>query len=180
MTLPPIRDAARRSISFRAMVADDFDFIESLYISTRLEELALSGWSEEQKRVFLTQQHRAQHHHYQTHYDGTHWLILRQGERAVGRLYLAEWKDQVRIVDISLIPDARGHGFGGALLRDVIHWATGLGKPVWIHVEKNNPARRLYQRLGFTVIEDKGIYDLMEVRPGTSPTAAAPRSPRSA
>jgi ribosomal protein S18 acetylase RimI-like enzyme len=39
--------------------------------------------------------------------------------------------------------------------------AAAAGKAVTIHVEKNNPAMRLYRRLGFRTEEDKGVYDLM-------------------
>jgi ribosomal protein S18 acetylase RimI-like enzyme len=89
---------------------------------------------------------------------------LQEGE-AIGRLYLAEWGSEIRIVDISLVPENRGRGLGEALLRDVQADAASRGKAVSIHVEKFNPARRLYDRLGFAVIEDKGIYDLMMWRP---------------
>ncbi|MDO9561897.1 MAG: hypothetical protein Q7J60_09770 [Bradyrhizobium sp.] len=39
--------------------------------------------------------------------------------------------------------------------------ATACGKAVSIHVEKFNPAIRLYRRLDFETVEDKGVYDLM-------------------
>ena len=35
-----------------------------------------------------------------------------------------------------------------------------------IHVEMSNPARRLYERLGFAPVEEHGVYLLMERRPG--------------
>ncbi|WP_321340559.1 hypothetical protein [Breoghania sp.] len=43
--------------------------------------------------------------------------------------------------------------------------ATERGKAVRAHVEKTNPAHRLYAQLGYQVIEDKQIYDLMEWSP---------------
>jgi ribosomal protein S18 acetylase RimI-like enzyme len=63
-----------------------------------------------------------------------------------------------------LLPEHRGKGFGEALLRDLLDEATACGKAVTIHVEKFNPAMRLYRRLGFTTEEDKGVYDLMRWR----------------
>ncbi|MES2098168.1 MAG: GNAT family N-acetyltransferase [Pseudomonadota bacterium] len=139
-------------------------FIEMLYFSTRAEEVALTGWSEHQCRSFLTQQHRAQHYHYQTHYPAAQWLIVeRDGER-IGRLYLDEERDRVLIIDISLLPASRGEGIGEALLRDTLKWAGSTGCAVSIHVEKSNRARHLYDRLGFGLVEDKGVYDLMEWR----------------
>lgn len=169
---PPLNNAARFALSYRPYTAEDFDFIEALYLSTREEELALSTWTDEQKQVFLLQQHRAQHHHYQTYYPNAERLILERGGAAIGRLYVDPWTRELRIVDIALVPAARGQGLGEAILRDVIAWAAEAGKGVSIHVEKFNPARHLYVRLGFTVVEDKGVYDLMEVgMPGAAQPA---------
>lgn len=160
---PPLRAAARFAVNYRPLTEDDFRFTEALYFSTRDEELALSGWQETQKIAFLTQQHSAQHHHYQVHYPNAEWLIVERNGAAIGRLYIDAWTHELRIVDISLMPEVRGQGIGEAILRDVIEWAAGMGKGVSIHVEKHNPARSLYLRLGFAVTEDKGIYDLMEL-----------------
>jgi len=167
---PPLHAASRFGLSYRPFVEGDFEFVEALYFSTREEELALSDWPAEQKRAFLTQQHGAQHHHYVTYYPNAERLILERDGAAIGRLYVDAWTHELRIVDISLMPAARGQGLGEAILRDLIEWADGQGKGVSIHVEKFNPARYLYQRLGFVVTEDKGIYALMEL--GTPRTAA--------
>ena len=162
---PPLTRAVRLGIVVRPMTDDDLPFAEALYASTRAEELAATGWPAEQQRAFLAQQHGAQHAHYRSHYPGAEWLILEQGGERIGRLYLVEWAREFRIVDISLIPAARGQGVGAALLGDLIAAAATALKSVSIHVEVNNPARRLYDRLGFTVAEDKGVYLLMEWHP---------------
>ena len=159
---PPLHRAAGLGVNARPMTEADLTFAAALYASTRADELALSGWPEQERRVFLDQQHSAQHHHYRTYYPGAEWLILEREGEAIGRLYLDEWRDQFRIVDISLVPAKRGAGIGKALLRDVQEAARSAGKRVSIHVEKANPARRLYERLGFAITEDKGVYDLME------------------
>ncbi len=84
-----------------------------------------------------------------------------RGEDNIGRLYLERLPSQHRIIDIAFLPEYRGRGLGEALLRDLLDEAAAAGKPVSIHVEKLNPAMRLYRRLGFVTEEDKGIYDLM-------------------
>jgi ribosomal protein S18 acetylase RimI-like enzyme len=162
---PPLDHAATFGISFRPLAETDLPFVEALYISTRLEEVAVTGWPMAQQLAFLTQQFQAQHSHYSIHYADMEWLIVEQGGAAIGRLYLAEWPDQLRVVDISLMPDSRGRGIGAALMRDVLALGRAKGKAVSIHVEKNNPARHLYDRLGFAFVEDKGVYDLLEWRP---------------
>lgn len=170
---PPLYAAAPFGIAFRTMEDADYAFTEALYASTRTLELAETGWPDEAKQAFLAQQHRLQHHHYQTHYSGAEWLIVERDGEPIGRLYLQERSDEVAIVDISLIPSARGKGLGGAMLRDIIDQAAAAGKGVAIHVEKNNPARNLYQRLGFAVAEDKGGYDRMTCPAGHGASASA-------
>lgn len=136
-------------------------FLAGLYASTRLEELAQTGWPEVAKRDFLNQQFRAQHQHYMHHYAGAQWLIVESDAAAVGRLYFVHWPQEIRIIDIALMPAARNKGFGSALLQDLIDEAISAGKSVSIHVERMNPALSLYARLGFQQVEDKGVYLLM-------------------
>ncbi|MGY4575321.1 GNAT family N-acetyltransferase [Bradyrhizobium sp. BEA-2-5] len=156
--------AAEAGCGFRRLSEADLPFLSRLYASTRAEELAPVPWSEADKAAFLEQQFRAQHAHYQQHYPNADWLVIaRQGED-VGRFYLERWPSQHRIIDIAFLPEHRGRGYGEALLRDAIDEAEAAGKDVSIHVEKLNPAMRLYRRLGFITEEDKGVYDLMRWR----------------
>ena len=109
----------------------------------------------------MRMQFDAQRSHYEEHYDGaTYDVIVVDGEPA-GRLYVARWAEEIRIMDIALLPGSRGRGVGTQLLRELLVEGASAGKRVTIHVEKLNPARRLYQRLGFVVVEDRGVYDLM-------------------
>lgn len=155
---PPLRAAAALGVSMRPMTDDDLPFVEALYASTREQELAVTGWPAEAKRAFLAQQHSAQHRHYRHFYAAAEWLIVERGGRPIGRLYLDELPELLHVIDISLVADARGEGIGSAIFADLGEMARELGKRVSIHVEVNNPARRLYERLGFRLVEDKGIY----------------------
>lgn len=149
-------------ITFRPITDDDLPFLSRLYASTREEELSVTPWSDDEKRTFLTQQFEAQHRHYREYYaDASFDVLLVDGEPA-GRLYVSRWSDEIRIVDVALLPEYRNRGIGGRVLEDLLDEGRRTGKAVSIHVEKNNPALRLYERLGFEPIEDKGVYLLME------------------
>jgi ribosomal protein S18 acetylase RimI-like enzyme len=150
-------------LMLRPECADDRPFLADLYASTRMEELAQTGWPETAKRDFLDQQFTAQHAHYMRHYPGAEWLIVEREEAAIGRLYFAHWTRECRIIDIAFIPDARNKGFGSAVLGDLVDRVGE--KIVSIHVERMNPALSLYRRLGFEIAEDKGVYLLLERRP---------------
>jgi ribosomal protein S18 acetylase RimI-like enzyme len=153
--------AADAGLTFRRIAETDLPFLGQLYASTRIEELSVADWSDAQKADFLASQFQAQHAHYQRYYPGADWLVIVHIGEDIGRLYVERWPSQVRIIDIAFLPGHCRRGFGTALLRDLMDEAAAAGKAVSIHVEKNNPAMRLYRRLGFATEEDKGVYDLM-------------------
>ena len=166
MTEMPIPNrVAEHGLSYRPATDADHNVLSRIYASTRAEEVARTGWPPEQQREFLQMQFEAQHAHYHEHYPDAQWLLIVQGIIPVGRLYLEDWPSQLRIIDIALLPEFRGRGFGEAILRDLMEDTAPTGRKVSIHVEKTNPAMRLYERLGFAKVEDKGVYDLLEWGP---------------
>ncbi len=161
------------NVTLRPITDADLDFLHRLYATTREDELKQVPWTAEQKAAFVRQQFEAQHAFWQENYTDTNWdLIVRDGE-PIGRLYVARWPNDIRIVDIALMPEHRGSGIGTRLLKRVFAEADGAGKPVSIHVESYNPAKRLYERLGFVQVGDHGVYLLMERPVGGVATAAA-------
>lgn len=152
----------------------DHEFLRALYSSTRAEEMAQVPWPQEQQAHFLSMQFEAQHAHYQRHYSDADFWVIERDDVPAGRLYLGEMEDELRLIDIALMPEHRGKGLGTAMLCDVMGAAADRGKAVRAHVEKTNPARRLYARLGYRVIEDKQIYDLLEWHPERGAHAIMP------
>jgi len=146
----------------RPITPADESFLARVYASTRWEELAPTGWSDEEKAVFCRRQFDAQSTHYREHYPEAAFQIIERDGEPIGRLYVARWEKEIRIVDISLLPECRGTGLGTKLLRDLQKEARTSGKSLTIHVERFNRALQLYQRLGFKEIEDKGVYLLMK------------------
>ena len=158
-------------VTLRTIRPEDEPFLRRVYASTREEELALVDWDEGQKAVFLDMQFRAQHSYYTQQFpEAAFDLILRDGQPA-GRLYVDRRAGEIHIIDIALLPEHRGAGIGGALLRGLMAEAAGVGKPVRIHVERFNPALTLYGRLGFRRIEERGLHWLMEWSPPEAATA---------
>ena len=129
--------------------------------------MSLIPWDESQKQAFLRQQCAAQLQHYRRYYaDASFEIILLNGDRA-GRIYVHRTESEICLIDISLLREFRGHGIGTQLTRRLFAEAEASEKKVSLHVEAMNPARRLYERLGFRVVEDKGIYLYMEWDPRT-------------
>jgi len=153
------------AVTLRPAGDEDLPFLLRVYAESREEELAQVPWTAEQKEAFLRQQFEAQHAWWREHYTGASFDLVLVGGRPAGRLYVDEWARELRIVDIALLAEHRGRGYGTQLLRGVLARGDAAGKPVSIHVERMNPALRLYQRLGFQLVEDKGVYLLMERPP---------------
>src|SRR5260370_14465261 len=155
-------------IAFRPITPEDTELLYTVYAQTRTEELAPVPWTEAQKEVFLRAQFNAQHQAYQETYRGGDFQVILQNGQPVGRLYLARWEREIRIVDIALLPEYRNAGIGSAILNDLLAEGARAGKRVSIHVEMVNPALSLYERLGFRKLREHGVYHFMEWSPESS------------
>jgi len=135
-------------LSLRPVSPADDAFLFELYASTR-PDIASLGLGGAQLDILLRGQWMAQRHGYLARYPhGEHQLVLVDG-RPVGRLWVAREPAELRLVDISLLPAHRGAGVGTELLRALQQEATTTAKPLRLSVARDNPARRLYARLGF-------------------------------
>ncbi|MFN7117494.1 MAG: GNAT family N-acetyltransferase [Saprospiraceae bacterium] len=151
----------------RPITAADLPVLYDIYASTRAEEVALVPyWTDADKTAFLTQQFNAQHQYYHEVYSAPDFNIIEMNNQVAGRLYLNRYSNDIRIVDIALLPAFRGQGIGTNILQDIFEEAAAKHCKVSIHVEFNNRALNLYQRLGFQAIELRnGVYYLMEWTP---------------
>ena len=152
---------------------EDEAFLRTLYASTRRDELASVGWSPAQTDAFLRMQFDLQRAHYRRHYTDGSFLIVVIDGRPVGRLYVHYTRQDVRVLDISLVPEVRGKGIGCWLVGKVLDDAAQLEAPVTLHVAVGNPARRLYERLGFRIVSQDALNLFMERPPSIDAHAVA-------
>ncbi|MDX6581863.1 MAG: hypothetical protein QOI10_1047 [Solirubrobacterales bacterium] len=148
-------------LTLRPATPDDRDFLLDVYASTRASELALMPWDDAAKRAFVEHQFHAQDVHYRRHYEGATFDVVEVAGEPAGRLYVLRGARDIRIMDIALLEAFRGRGIGTALLRPLLDEARADRRSVSIHVEVTNPARALYERLGFEAVEDHGAHLLM-------------------
>ena len=146
--------------------ADDALLLE-IYSSTRADEMSLVPWDAMQKQAFLQMQFSAQQKHYRAYFPhASHNIILDRG-RPTGRLYVDRRETEIRILDVTLLPQARGHGIGTHILVDIMKEASQANKFVSIYIESYNRSLRLFQRQGFVKKEESGALWLMEWRTGS-------------
>ena len=150
-----------RVVSFRAVGPEDEPFLLEVYGSTRSEELALTGWDEQQRAAFLKMQLDAQHVHYRGQYPDAEYLVILVDGIGVGRLYLAETADEIRILDITVLPENRGAGVGTAIVQELMRASAASGKALGIYVESFNRSLGLFERLGFVRSGENGYSYLL-------------------
>ncbi|MDQ6481323.1 GNAT family N-acetyltransferase [Dyadobacter sp. LHD-138] len=154
------------SLFLRPIEEKDMPLLLEMYASTRKDEMErVPNWPEIMKMEFISGQFRAQHEHYQRNYPGAYFWVIELDTKQIGRLYLhTDYQSkEVRIIDITILPEFRNRKIGGGILSDLMTTAAEMQKPLRIHVESFNPAKNLYNRLGFKKIsETNGVYHLME------------------
>ncbi|HSK72348.1 MAG TPA: GNAT family N-acetyltransferase [Pyrinomonadaceae bacterium] len=140
----------------------DEAFLVELYASTRAEEMALVPWSGEQKQAFLRMQFEAQDQYYRERYPNASFDLIKLNDHPVGRLYLAELADEIRIIDLAFLPAHFDAGVFVALVEEVLQKGARVGKPVSVYLEINDPNTEIFVRLGFRKIGEQGIYFLWQ------------------
>lgn len=150
------------SITLRPTGDDDAEFLFRVYAAARAAELAATGWDDQLQEAFLRQQFAAQTGHYRLHYPNADFLVIEEHGQPIGRFYIARQADEIRLLEIALLPEFQRRGIGTRLVRDLLVEGTAAGQPVRLHVERFNPAARLYERLGFRVIGEGEVYLSLE------------------
>lgn len=156
-------------IEFRVIEAGDAALLFRIYASTRDWELAGALWAPADREDFLRGQFRLQSQGYATAFPGAVHRIIQLDATDIGRLIVNRPDDHMRIVDLAILPQWRGRGIGSGILRALMAEAQGGKVPVRLHVERENPALRLYHRLGFRQIAARGHHFELEWRPDLRP-----------
>lgn len=155
-------------VALRPAAGGDAAFLFEVYASSRRDPLAPLGWDRATVDAFLRTQYEAELRDWEHHHAGAEChVILRDGEPA-GRLYLARGDHELRILDITLLPEHRGQGIGSALIGGLLDEAARTRRTVRAHVERNCPAVGLYRRLGFLHAATRGTTYLVEWTPRPS------------
>jgi Acetyltransferases len=147
-------------IALRPITPEDESFLFEVYASTRADEMKLVPWSEAQQEEFLRMQFAAQHKHYQSEYPDADYQIILLHDRSIGRLYVDRRAAEIRILDVTLLPEYRNRGIGSPLIQALIAEGKNTGKAVSIYVDNFGGAASLFERLGFSKVENNGMNSL--------------------
>lgn len=162
--LPPL---ALPGVRLRPAVDADEPFLRRLYRSVRDPELALTGWPPEAKQAFSDSQFDLQARHYHAYYPGAFFGLIEREEVAIGRIYLDLGPGSLRLMDLAFLPGERDRGLGSAFMRWLGLWADREQRETGLFVESGNPAKRLYERHGFSDAGLDGLNMRMRRLPAT-------------
>lgn len=150
-------------LTLRPVTQDDDLFLVALYASTRAEELNQAQWQEGQRYAFVRWQFDLQRKEYDSRFPDARYQVILIDDEPAGRIWIGADEEQIRLLDIALLPQFQKRGVGTILLTDLMKEAENAGKFLRHMVfVLNNNAHRFYERLGFVVIDDVGGYKHMQ------------------
>lgn len=153
-------------VNLRPESAGDVPFLRELFLSTKEDQ---AGWRDllpADRNELLASQFEYQYRHYHSAYPGAWYTIIVVDDKPAGRFYVWKTPEQLRIIDLSLLPEYRQHGIGSKLIGQVKMEAAQAKLPLRLMVDLNSSARKLYQRLGLKEVSRDALKALMEWTPG--------------
>jgi ribosomal protein S18 acetylase RimI-like enzyme len=143
------------------------DFLYDVYASTREAEMAKTGWDNMSIDQYLHLQFKLQNTQFHHNYPKASYNIISWDGNHVGRLFVNRAKDEIRIIDFSLLTKYRNKGLGTRIMRNLVAESEKDGKPLRLSVERSCAAIRLFEREGFTATEDLGAFRFMQRLPSS-------------
>jgi GNAT superfamily N-acetyltransferase len=158
-------DLAGSRVRVRPVTGEDGPFLLGVYESSREDELSMVQWPEGQREWFVRSQFELQHQEYVSRYRNARYEVVEVDDEPAGRIWTTEDEEQIRLLDIALLPAFQNRGIGTVLLQELTREAEAAMKKLRHMVFVLNPnAERFYERLGFVTFEQHGPYKHMEWR----------------
>ncbi len=158
-----INDSLSKSnILLRPIQAEDSAFLFKVFASSLLDDASFADWATIQDNAILKMQFNAQENQYRGQFSNASFNLIELNQIPVGRYYLDKADDTIRIIDITLLPAFRNQSIGKTILSHTLKRAGQYELPVHLHVNRTNPAQRLYTRLGFKQVAETDTHLILE------------------
>ncbi len=139
----------------------DDEFLFRLFGEIKIAELNLYTWPELIKNQLVSMQYNAYEQMIKNEYPNADDLVIVYNSEKAGRLQLYNNDASMRIINISLLPAFHSNGIGTKIIKDILAEADLKNKPVYLEVDKVNPAFNLYCKLGFVIyVQDEIKYSM--------------------
>ena len=155
-------------LNLRPQRDSDAVFVATLYNSTR-DDLYLADAENDFIEELIEMQFRAQREGYGQQFPNAMYFIIELHQQPIGRAAVDFGPNEVRMIDLSLIPPARNKGYGTNVIRALQIAANQVRTPLTLTVLMNNPrAAQLYANLGFRIEQQTPSHALMAWYPQTA------------
>ncbi len=145
-------------VTTRPSLTEDSAFILELYASTSEAELLSLGWTLAKQRTFIIMQAQTEEWNRARLYPGLERLTICVDGVPAGRMLISISESVLHVVDLSLLPQYRGHGIGTQLLGEIMVEARAARIPLQVKVHKESQAVRFFERLGFGTPVPDGLF----------------------
>lgn len=137
------------NLVLRPAQEEDEAFLQLLYGLSR-DDLRLMPGDSHFVESLIAMQYRAQRQSYSASYPHAYHFIVEKQQQKIGRIIVDSSQDRTHLIDINLMPEARGQGCGTTVIKALQDAATKADTPLTLSVYHSNPdAKRLYVSLGF-------------------------------
>jgi GNAT superfamily N-acetyltransferase len=153
---------ADEELSLRPALPEDRAFLVDVFVSARRGALAPLGWDDAAARAFLETQFEHEERDWRSHVPGAECQVVLRGGQPVGRLCLARSAQEIRVMDLTLLPEQRHQGIATRLLAELMEEARSTRRTVRLHVDRSNGLAELCRRLGFMPAATRAGTWLME------------------
>lgn len=141
----------------------DEDFLFDLYCSTR-DDITDAGLEPAQESALLRMQYSARDRAYRVEYPAGEQLVILYDARPVGAYIVEQKENEIRAIDLAILPEYRNRGIGGAVLTQSMEQARAGVRSFVFHVLRSNRALRLYERLGCMRVSESDTHYRYEAR----------------
>ena len=112
-----------------------------------------------------------QYEYFENSFHPENIKIIQVDGQDMGMYELQERDEDWFLARIEILPEFQRKGIGTKVIQGIIQEAKGTNKPLDLQVFKVNPARKLYERLGFIKVGENKIHIQMH-----SPNNRMPRT----
>lgn len=146
------------NLILRPATDSDQEFLVGVFAGTRADELQALAWNPTQAEMFINIQFNAQQQSYRLSYpEAENNIILHDGQ-PIGRMLVDRSEEAIHLVDIAILPEHRNQGLGARLIRGLLAEGASQERAVILSVYNTNPAIHLYERLGFSKVDEESLY----------------------
>jgi ribosomal protein S18 acetylase RimI-like enzyme len=140
------------AFQLRPASVEDYDFLYALQRAT-YRDYVIQTWGRWDEAW--------QQDYFRSHFDPAQEQIIVVDGQDAGALSVDRRPDELFLANIQILPAYQNRGLGTALIRQLLTEAQARGVPLALHVLRVNPARWLYERLGFRVVEETPTHFVM-------------------